>query len=239
MIKPLVSYLFFAVDLLKGKYHSSNGREERLLEHIKATVPAGQPQAVLDAIDKYAHSQEFFMNVGDGKGGILLQEMDKLPSPPKAVLELGTYCGYSTIMLAAHLTAPGGAVYTVDICEPNVAVARQMIAHAGVDSRVVHVVKPLEQAVEELRAALKAQGRDAFELVFIDHEKSVYLSDLQLLIKEGLIREGSVVVADNLRIPGAPDFVKWIKASPDFDYTEHSVNLGASALWLSDTSAAF
>lgn len=43
--------------------------------------------------------------------------------------------------------------------------------------------------LQELRAALKAQGVDAFDLVFIDHEKTVYLSDLQLLVKEGLIRQ--------------------------------------------------
>lgn len=42
--------------------------------------------------------------------------------------------------------------------------------------------------LQELRAALKKQGADCFDLVFIDHEKSVYLSDLQLLVKEGLIK---------------------------------------------------
>eukprot|EP00882_Tetradesmus_deserticola_P024677 GHRQ01026984.1.p1 GENE.GHRQ01026984.1~~GHRQ01026984.1.p1 ORF type:complete len:191 (+),score=61.83 GHRQ01026984.1:728-1300(+) len=148
IVKPVFSYLMFAVDLIKGRYHSSNGREARLLEHVKKVAEAGNPQAVLDAIDQYAHSQEFFMNVGDDKGKILLQEMDKLPAPPKAVLELGTYCGYSTILLAAHLKDPSAKVYTIDICEENVQIAKQMIAHAGLTDKVVHVVKPLDQAVE-------------------------------------------------------------------------------------------
>lgn len=234
IVKPVFSYLMFAVDLVRGRYHSSNGREARLLEHVKKVAEAGNPQAVLDAIDQYAHSQEFFMNVGDDKGKILLQEMDKLPAPPKAVLELGTYCGYSTILLAAHLKDPSAKVYTIDICEENVEIAKQMIAHAGLTERVVHVVNPLDQAVQELRAALKSQKADCFEVVFIDHEKSVYLSDLQLLVKEQLIKEGSVVVADNLKIPGAPEYVKWMKQQSDFSFEQHSVCMGPSALWLHD-----
>jgi hypothetical protein len=153
---------------------------------------------------------------------------------PNQPQELGTYCGYSTILLAAHLKDPAARVYTIDICPENVDIAKQMIAHAGQSSKVVHVVKPLDEAVavrvcpgclerglcrpcmlasvlrgsgcpasralpcpshtppprrtQELRAALKAQGADCFDLVFIDHEKSVYLSDLQLLVKEGLIK---------------------------------------------------
>jgi predicted O-methyltransferase YrrM len=39
-------------------------------------------------------------------------------------------------------------VYTIDICEENVAIAKAMIAHAGLTDRVVHIVKPLDQAVE-------------------------------------------------------------------------------------------
>jgi protein-L-isoaspartate O-methyltransferase len=62
--------------------------------------------------------------------------------------ELGTYCGYSTILLAAHLKDPSAKVYTIDICEENVAIARAMIAHAGLTDRVVHIVKPLDQAVQ-------------------------------------------------------------------------------------------
>jgi hypothetical protein len=47
-------------------------------------------------------------------------------------------------------------------------------------------------------------------------------------------RDGSVVVTDNLRIPGAPDYVKWMKTAQDFTFEQHSVCLGASALWLHD-----
>lgn len=80
MIKPLLSYLLFAVDLVRGRYHSSNGREARLLAHVLKDTPKNDPKAVLDCIDHYAHSQEFYMNVGDGKGKILTDELHKLQS---------------------------------------------------------------------------------------------------------------------------------------------------------------
>jgi hypothetical protein len=47
-------------------------------------------------------------------------------------------------------------------------------------------------------------------------------------------REGSVVVADNLKIPGAPDYVKWMSSTQDFSFEQYSVCMGASALWLHD-----
>jgi hypothetical protein len=43
-----------------------------------------------------------------------------------------------------------------------------------------------------------------------------------------------VVVADNLKIPGAPDYVKWMSSAQDFSFEQHSICMGASALWLHD-----
>jgi hypothetical protein len=43
------------------------GVQARLLEHVKQVAEAGNPQAVLDAIDHYAHSQE--VRIEGGVGG--------------------------------------------------------------------------------------------------------------------------------------------------------------------------
>jgi hypothetical protein len=43
-----------------------------------------------------------------------------------------------------------------------------------------------------------------------------------------------VVVADNLKIPGAPEYVKWMKDAQDFTFEPHSICMGPSALWLHD-----
>lgn len=62
--------------------------------------------------------------------------------------ELGTYCGYSTVLLSNELKAPGSKVYTVDVVEANVAVARKVIAHAGLTSKVEHVMGPLQENLQ-------------------------------------------------------------------------------------------
>lgn len=85
-LRPIISYLLFGLDLLAGRQTSSNGREARLLAHVHATVPPGQPDALLAAIDTYHHTTEWFMNVGDGKGRVLTDALARLSPPPKAVL---------------------------------------------------------------------------------------------------------------------------------------------------------
>jgi catechol O-methyltransferase len=44
------------------------------------------------------------------------------------------------------------------------------------------------------------------DFLFIDHEKSAYLTDLESILERGWLHPGSVVVADNVRIPGAPRY---------------------------------
>lgn len=49
-------------------------------------------------------------------------------------------------------------------------------------------VSPLARCVQELKAGLASQGLAAFDLVFVDHDKGAYVSDVQLLLDHGLIR---------------------------------------------------
>lgn len=57
-------------------------------------------------------------------------------------------------------------------------------------------------------------------MVFIDHHKAVYLKDLKTLIREGFLKKGSVVVADNVLVPGAPDYLEYVEG-PEFVTTRY------------------
>ncbi len=48
--------------------------------------------------------------------------------------------------------------------------------------------------------------------MFIDHAKDAYLPDLQRLVDGQFLRPGSVVVADNVRFPGAPEYRAFMEA---------------------------
>jgi len=42
--------------------------------------------------------------------------------------------------------------------------------------------------------------------VFIDHAKEAYLPDLRRILEQNWLRPGALVVADNIKFPGAPEY---------------------------------
>ena len=65
------------------------------------------------------------------------------------------------------------------------------------------------------------------DYVLIDHVYWCFLKDLLRLQKNGMLRKGSVV-ADNVLLPGAPDYKRYVKTSAKFSTVEHIVDLPAS-----------
>jgi predicted O-methyltransferase YrrM len=109
----------------------------------------------------------------------------------RRVLEVGTLGGYSAICLARGLTE-GGLLVTAELEPHHAEVARANLARAGLADRVEVRVGP---ANETLRA-LAREGAEPFDLVFIDADKSGYPEYFELAL--GLVRVGSVIVADNV-----------------------------------------
>jgi predicted O-methyltransferase YrrM len=114
----------------------------------------------------------------------------------RAILELGTLAGYSTIWLARALPA-GGSLITVEVDPAFAAVARANVASAGVSDRVDVRSGP---ALEVL-AALVAEKAGPFDLVFLDADKRSNPDYLSWALH--LTRSGSLIVADNVVRGGA------------------------------------
>ncbi|XP_072271780.1 catechol O-methyltransferase-like [Pyxicephalus adspersus] len=194
-------------------------REQRILQFVLQNAVRGNPQSVLDQIDKYCREKEWAMNVGDEKGLILdnvLQETN-----PSLVLELGTYCGYSAIRIA-RLLKPGALLFTIEINQANADVARQMIEFAGVKDKV----KILQDSTKHIIPKLKVEhGLEHFDFVFIDHFGDQYLADTKLLEESGVLRKGSVLLADNVSFPMSADFLKYVRTSGHYDCTNFPAHL--------------
>ncbi len=88
--------------------------------------------------------------------------------------------------------------------------ASQLHEYAGVSNKVIILRGKSDDFIPTLAEKGFAQGAD---LIFIDHWKDVYLRDLQLLEKHKIIRKGTVIVADNVIMPGAPDYLAYVQAS--------------------------
>lgn len=113
----------------------------------------------------------------------------------RAILEIGTLAGYSTIWLARAL-APGGRLVTLEIDPAHAEVARANIAHAGLADSVD---LRLGRALDTL-PTLGDEGTP-FDLVFIDADKESNADYFAWALK--LSRPGSVIVVDNVVRDGA------------------------------------
>ena len=61
----------------------------------------------------------------------------------------------------------------------------------------------------------------ALDLLFIDHDKNAYLPDLLSIVGRGWLHPGSIVVADNVLVPGSPKYRAYMRRSTAFDTKEH------------------
>jgi predicted O-methyltransferase YrrM len=117
----------------------------------------------------------------------------------RSILEIGTLGGYSTIWLARAL-APGGRLVTLEADARYAELAAANIARAGFGAIVDIRVGPALDALPQL-AAEAAQGAAPFDFVFIDADKQNTPEYFQAAV--GLVRPGSLIVADNVIRDGA------------------------------------
>jgi len=124
---------------------------------------------------------------------------------PKYAIELGAYIGYSALRIAKRLME-GAHLFSVEFSADNAALTRRVLEHAGVSDRVTVVTGSIGDGGETVATLEKKLGGRAFDLVFLDHDKDVYVPDLKSLLEADLLHVGSVVVADNVGFPGAPKY---------------------------------
>lgn len=109
----------------------------------------------------------------------------------RAILEIGTLGGYSTIWMARALQ-PGGRLITLEFDPKHAEVAKANIARAGLE-RVVDI--RVGVALESL-PAIAAEQIGPFDLIFIDADKVSTPDYFQWALK--LSRVGSLIVVDNV-----------------------------------------
>jgi predicted O-methyltransferase YrrM len=127
-----------------------------------------------------------------GKLLMLLAQMQQA----RAILEIGTLGGYSTIWLARALPADGRLI-TLEAEPRHAGVARANIARAGLSG----IVDVRVGRARDTLAQLAAEGRGPFDLVFIDADKPNNPEYFAWALR--LSRPGSVIIADNVVRAGA------------------------------------
>ncbi|RDW85627.1 catechol o-methyltransferase [Coleophoma crateriformis] len=187
-----------------------DGREEELVEFVqkRSDQVLGSPSKVLQAIDDFARTQKYLMNVGEDKGKIVTDLIQEVA--PGTMIELGGYCGYSTILFSAAVRDAGGKKYYSLERSPKFAkVITTLVEMAGLGNFVEVIVGSSDEGIKKLHA----QGLQKIEMLFLDHYKPAYTTDLKLSEELGLIQKGTVLAADNVIKPGNPPYLEYVRSS--------------------------
>ena len=186
------------IDKLLGR----PSRPTRTAVYVAEHAERGNPADVLRTLDRFAREERWLMSVGPEKGPLIDEFRSQLPESPR-ILEFGAYCGYSSIMIAG-LLGPTAKITSVEINEEFVAASRANVEVAGLTNQVTFLHSASAAAIPTLEGP--------FDMVFLDHWKQLYLEDLKSIESHGLLRPGSIVVADNVgELFGAEEFLDYFR----------------------------
>ena len=211
-------------------FHSNT--EASLLTSVRNTPNLHGANDVLQAIDAFCMSRHWMMHVGPDKGlllkRILHDAMNEKASAavnntPFVAVELGSYCGYSSILLANEFRHGSTSLhchwYTAEIERSYAAIAKEVIQISGMDDVVSvhqitydgHETNVVEVIGDALKSEDRAETKPMIDFLFIDHDKDAYKSDLCKFESSGLICKGTKVVADNVIFAHIQDYIDYVQ----------------------------
>ena len=127
----------------------------------------------------------------------------------RSVLEIGTSNGYSTLWLASAAREIGGTITTLELSDFKVDLASNNFARSGLSSFII-------QVQDDAGKVLARQANAAFDLIFLDSERTEYPGwwpDIRRVL-----RPGGLLVVDNAtsHVEQMAPFVALVKADAEF-----------------------
>ncbi|KAJ0297134.1 hypothetical protein COL516b_011040 [Colletotrichum fioriniae] len=196
-------------------------RAVALHKHVSA-LPADQfkenPWELVRAIEDFANTEKLPMIFRETKMNLARAALTDMNPKPKVMVEFGSFVGNSTIAWGAMLKEfypdnnSGIRIYSFEL-DPELAdIARDVVKLAGMSDIVTVVDGPGAESLKTLvkNGDLKTESVDA---VFFDHWEDIYLPNLKLCEELGIFHKGSVVLADNTDIPGAPKYLEYVRGN--------------------------
>ncbi|KAK1734282.1 putative catechol O-methyltransferase [Skeletonema marinoi] len=181
---------------------------------------------ILKSVDDYCYGKQWMYHIGSEKGKAIsrflrsgverwLKRDDRKNKVCKFIcLDCGTYCGYSSLVLASTLREIANElqnsimedqteetfefhVYTTEVSSKLINVAQSVFRMAKMEQYITPILMKSD-GKESLSATMKQNGVMGIDFLLFDHAKNLYLSDLNDLEAAGLLKAGSYVSADNV-----------------------------------------
>jgi catechol O-methyltransferase len=198
------------------------GTEEAMLAYVFDNAERNNPINILQTVDRFCYTRHWMMHVGDKKQQILIDAIANVEGGVRLALEIGSYCGYSAVLIASHLPSDA-RLFCIEKFGEAVGWTRRLVEFAGLADKVTvieGVVGP--QTIDAIRSHFNERDGTAIDFVFIDHEKAMYKRDLEFIDNSNLMRTGSVVCADNIKSFGVikQDYLNYVQdGSPNGRYS--------------------
>ena len=140
--------------------------------------------------DETALLPQHNMQIAPEQGALLALLVELIGA--RRCLEIGTFTGYSSLVVATSMPSDG-TIVCCDVSEEWTAIARRYWAEAGVADRVDLRLAPALTTLDELIAG-GAEG--TFDFAFIDARKSEYPDYHERVVR--LLRPGGLAAYDNV-----------------------------------------
>jgi predicted O-methyltransferase YrrM len=142
---------------------------------------------VLTRLYRETHLRTVYPRMASGHFQGKLLEMISQMIRPSAILEIGTFTGYSAICLAKGLTEQG-LLHTIDINYELADIAHKFFREAGLERKIILHTGDAREIIPTLS--------EPFDLVFIDGDKGQYPEYyVQAMLK---LKMGGFLLADNV-----------------------------------------
>lgn len=171
-------------------------KAEEVLSDIESRVKRGELPPII---------------IGPIKGQILVKIIHEIK--PKYVLEIGTFVGYSAILMGKELESDAQLI-TIEVDPYLAEIAKANVRKAELSAKIKVLVG------DALKIIPKLEGN--FDLVFIDADKRQYLDYLRLI--EDKIHKGSFIIADNAEC--APNYLDYVRRSGKYKSKYISTSAG-------------
>ena len=126
-------------------------------------------------------------------------------------MELGGYVGYSCILFADAVRKAGGKRYYSLERDPVFgAVISSLADLAGLGDVVKVIIGSSDASIKRLHDTGLLKHID---MMFLDHYKPAYKTDLKLAEELRLVTPGTVLAADNVIEPGNPPYLEYVRST--------------------------
>ena len=163
--------------------------DDQLLEYLRQNA-VREPKVLQELREETQRLPNAGMQISSEQGQLMAM-LVKLVNARK-IIEVGTFTGYSSTVMALAMP-PEGQLIACDVSEEYTRMARKFWQKAGVEQKVQLI---LGNAKESLKQLLEADEQEAFDLAFIDADKTAYVDYYECCLQ--LLRPGGLVLVDNV-----------------------------------------